>query len=42
MIAINPLIYTKDGEFKAANTKVHIDYDAYYRQSEIYSMFDES
>ena len=41
-IEVNPLVLTKQGEFKAANSKVFIDDDALYRQAELYTLFDRS
>lgn len=41
-IEINPLVLTKQGEFKAANSKVFIDNDAEYRQSELFTLYDRA
>ena len=39
---INPLVWTKEGHFRAANPKISIDDNSLYRQSEMMNMFDMS
>ena len=39
-ITINPLIFTKDRHFSAANPRITIDARSHYRQAEILAAFD--
>ena len=42
MVEINPLITTKDGKVMAADSKVTIDSNAAYRQTDLRDMEDTS
>lgn len=41
-VQINPLIFSKDHRFHAANCHIKIDPDASYRQQEIQTMYDHT
>ena len=41
-VLINPLVWTKEGHFRAANPRIHIDDNSLYRQSEMLNMFDNA